>query len=118
VPTLRDENESPEAAAGDHVDGFGLVILGKTCRLCLRCETLLAHKAELDKLIATVATVANADYVVVGTADRRTYRRGLAGTASLEDVKAHTSDVKSYWSVEVTPAGWYPKDDTGSGRAG
>ena len=101
-----------------HVEGFGLAILGKTCRLCLRCETLIAHRAELEKLISTVVTASKPDYFVLGTADRHTYRRGLAGLASLDDVKAHTSDFKSYWNVEITPAGWYPKTETGNGRAG
>src|SRR4249919_691161 len=64
-----------------HLEGFGLVILGKTCRLCLRCETLVAHKAELDKLLNTLVTASVPEYVVLGTADRPTYRRGLAGGA-------------------------------------
>jgi hypothetical protein len=93
-----------------HVEGFGLVLLGKTCRLCLRCETLMAHKAELDKLISAAINVPGQAYVVLGTIDRRVYRRGLSGRASLDDVKAHMADFKSYWKVEVTPAGWYPKD--------
>jgi hypothetical protein len=101
-----------------HVGGFGLVLLGKTCRLCPKCETLIAHKAELEKAVGTVVTVSKPDYLVLGTADRRTYRRGLAGAASPDDVKAHTSDFKSYWNVDVTPAGWYPKNGTGRGRAG
>ena len=95
-----------------------MVLLGKTCRLCLKCETLIAHKAGLDQLLSTVVTVSKPDYFVLGTAARRTYRRGLAGAASLDDVKAHTSDFKSYWNVEVTPAGWYPKNGTGNGHAG
>src|SRR6478672_9917030 len=53
-----------------HVEGFGLAILGKTCRLCLKCETLIPHKAELDKLISTVVTASQPDYFVLGTADR------------------------------------------------
>jgi hypothetical protein len=96
-----------------HVGGFGLVILGKTCRLCLRCETLIAHKSELDRLLSTVITVPTPDYVVLGTSDRLTYRRGLAGSASIGDVKAHTSDFKSYSNVEITPRGWHPKSETG-----
>ena len=92
------------------MEGFGLVLLGKTCRLCLRCETLIAHKAELDKLLSTVVN-AEPEYVVLGTLDRRTYRRGLTGGASLDDVKEYTSDFKSYWKVNVTPAGRYPKTD-------
>jgi hypothetical protein len=101
-----------------HVEDFGLVILGKRCRLCLRCETLIAHKAELDKLLSTVVTGSKPDYFVLGTADRRTYRLGLAGAASLDDVKAHTSDFKSYWNVRITPAGWYPKNEAGNGGYG
>ena len=101
-----------------HVEGFGLVVLGKTCRLCLRCETLIAHKAEVDKLLSTVATVSKPEYFVIGTVERPTYRRGLAGGTSLDDVKAHTSDFKSYWNVEITPAGWYPKNEPGNGRTG
>jgi hypothetical protein len=101
-----------------HVDGFGLVLLGKTCRLCLRCETLIAHKAELDKVLSTLVRVSKPGYFVLGTVDRRRYRRGLSGAASLDDVKAHTSGFKSYWAVKITPAGWYPKNETGNGHAG
>jgi hypothetical protein len=101
-----------------HLEGLGLVLLGKTCRLCVRCETLIAHKAELDVLLSTVVKMSKPEYVVLGTVDRRTHRRGLAGAASLDDVRGHTADFKSYWNVEVTPAGWYPKNETGNGRAG
>jgi hypothetical protein len=97
-----------------HVEGFGLVLLGKTCRLCLRCETLIAHKAELDQLLRTVVKVPESTYVVLGTANRHVYRLGLAGDASLENVREHTADFKSYWKVDVMPAGWYPK----TGNAG
>lgn len=97
-----------------HVEGFGLVLLGKTCRLCLRCDTLVAHKAELDKLLRTVVSVPEPEYVVLGTIDRHVYRRGLSGRASVDDVKEHMADFKSYWKVDVTPAGWYPKN----GQAG
>lgn len=97
-----------------HVEGFGLVVLGKTCRLCLRCETLIADKAQLDRLLNTVATSPNPDYTVLGTADRSTYRRGLSGDASLDDVRAHTADFKSYWRVDVRPAGEYPKNEPGN----
>jgi hypothetical protein len=97
-----------------HVESFGLVLLGKTCRLCLRCDTLIAHKAELDKLLGTVAKESTPDYLVLGTLDRRTYRLGLTGAASLDDVRRYMSDFKSYWNVEITPAGWHPKTKPGN----
>ena len=101
-----------------HVETVGLVILGKTCRLCLSCETLIAHKVELDKLVSAVVKGSRPEYLVLGTTDRRTFRLGLAGVASLVDVKAQMADFKSYWNVEITPAGWYPKNNPGHGRAG
>jgi hypothetical protein len=101
-----------------HLEGFGLVLLGKTCRLCLRCETLIAHKAELDKLLGAVGNVAQPDYVVLGTLGRRTYRQGLTGAASIADVKHEMADFKSYWRVDFTPAGRYPKDGSEHGNAG
>ena len=96
-----------------HLDGFGLVLLGKSCRLCLKCETLITHKWELDELLRTVNNVAAPEYVVLGTLNRRTYRKGLVGAASIEDVKDQMSDFKSYWKVNITPAGWYPKESAG-----
>ena len=75
-----------------HVEGFGLLVLGKTCRLCLRCETLIAHKAELDRLISAVASESTPDYLVLGTADRQMFRRGRAGAASPDEVRSHTAD--------------------------
>jgi hypothetical protein len=92
-----------------HVEGFGLVLLGKTCRLCLRCDTLVAHKAELDKLVRTVVNVAEPEYVVLGTLDRQVYRRGLSERASINEVRDRMADFKSYWKVEITPASRYPK---------
>ena len=97
-----------------HVEDFGLLLLGKTCRLCLKCETLVVHKAELDELVRAVLNAPEPTYVVLGTANRQVHRRGLAGGASLDDVRAHTSDFKSYWKVDFMPKGWYPK----SGSAG
>jgi len=76
-----------------HIEGFGLVLLGKTCRLCLRCETLIAHKAELDELLGAVGNATQPDYVVLGTLSRRTYRQGLTGGTSVEDVKHEMSEI-------------------------
>ncbi len=95
-----------------HVKSLGLVLLGKTCRLCLRCDTLVAHKAELDKLLRAAVNVPEPEYVVLGTIDRHVHRRGLSGRISLDEVKDHMADFKSYWKVDVTPAGWYLKNRT------
>jgi hypothetical protein len=90
-----------------HVNGFGLVLLNKTCRLCLRCETLVVHQTELDGVLAGAVGMQRPEYVVLGTLSRSVYRRGLSAEASLEDVKDQMADFKSYWKVDFTPAGWY-----------
>jgi len=30
-----------------HVEGFGPLVLGKTCRYCTHCELVIAHRDEL-----------------------------------------------------------------------
>jgi hypothetical protein len=96
-----------------HVEDFGLVLLGKTCRLCLRCETLVAHQADLDKLIRVDAGgSASPKYVVLGTVDRRVWRRGLEGPVAPAEVIQHMADFKTYVRVDLTPAGWCPNADS------
>ena len=94
-----------------HLEGFGLVLLGKTCRLCLSCETLIAHKAELDTLLNTVVNISKPEYIVLGTVDRRTHRLGLAGSASLDDVRKHASDFK------IVSGTWNSRQQAGIRRA-
>lgn len=36
-----------------HVDGFGPLVLGKTCRNCARCELIVAHQDELEAQLAS-----------------------------------------------------------------
>jgi len=94
-----------------HVEDVGLVLLGKTCRLCLACETVVAHQADLDRLLGVVGGDANPKYLVLGTVDRRVWRRGLEGHVSLNEVATHMADFKRYLMVDFTPSGWYPKSE-------
>ena len=61
----------------DHLDGPRLILLNKTCRLCLLCETLVVHRAELERVIVAAGTSDGGKvpvFVVLGTIDRRTWR--------------------------------------------
>lgn len=79
-----------------HVEDFGFVLLRKTCRLCLGCETLVAHKADLDELIGVaVGGSASPKYVVLGTVDRRRCR-GLEGRVAPDEAVQHMADFESY----------------------
>ena len=91
----------------EHPGGPRLVLLNKTCRLCLMCETLIVDRVELENVIIAAglsATVKPPDYVVLGTIDRRTWRRGLGDHASLLDIREHMADFKKYLKVDVVPA--------------
>ena len=111
MSTVRNANEYSKTSVGDSRGRLRFGSARKTCRLCLRCDTLVANKAELDKLLRTVVNVAEPEYVVLGTLERRVYQRGLAARASLNEVKDRMADFKSYWKVQVTPPGRYPKTE-------
>jgi hypothetical protein len=98
----------------NHYDGPRLVLLNKSCRLCLLCETLIVHQAELEHVVGAAELGAGRQYVVLGTLDRRTWRRGFVGEAQLADVREHMADFKKYLKVEVTPAHW----ERSTGNAG
>jgi hypothetical protein len=86
-----------------------LALLNKTCRLCLLCETLIVDRGELERVTRGAgfdAAVRSQHYVVLGTMDRRTWRRGLAGGVQLLDIREHMADFKKYLKVDVVPAHW------------
>lgn len=96
-----------------HPGGPRLVLLNKTCRLCVLCETLIVGRAELEGVIIAAglsATLKPPDYVVLGTMDRRTWRRGLGGNAEFPDIREHMADFKKHLRVDVIPARWIPAD--------
>jgi hypothetical protein len=92
-----------------------LVLLNKTCRLCLRCEALIVDQADLEAVIIAAglcATVTPSGYVVLGTIDRRTWRRGLRHDAELPDIREHMADFKKCLKVDIIPAHWERSNET------
>ena len=86
-----------------------LVLLNKTCRLCVMCETLIVDRVELERVMVAAGLSAEATppgYVVLGTVERRPWRRGLRGDVALPDIRAHMADFKEYVNVDVVPAHW------------
>ena len=98
----------------DHSRGPKLVLLNKSCRLCVFCETVIVHQSELENVVAAAGFDAGCEYLVLGTIDRRTWRRGFVGQAQLADIREHMADFKTYLKVDVTPAHW----ERSSGNAG
>lgn len=96
-----------------HVEGPGLFVLRKTCRLCVACEILIVHKDELEPLLGARRPGAKParrplDYLVLGTVDPRVWRKGLAGGVSLDEVLRHMADFSRYMDIGYTNRGWGP----------
>lgn len=93
----------------EHPAGARLAMLGKTCRLCVMCEVLIAHEQELTPLLrasGVATTNAAPDYLVLGTVAAPVWRSGIAHGVSLEAVRESMADFKQYLRVDVIPGGW------------
>jgi len=97
-----------------HVNEFGPMALGKTCRFCTRCELIVAHQNELEHelTIALETRDPNAigkEYAVLGTIDRKIWRRGLKGeTPTIDEIFDHVADFEKEYELHYDPGGWYP----------
>ena len=97
-----------------HIDEWGPMALGKTCRYCTRCELIIAHQDELEAQLAEsfssiAPDVIGNKYMVLGTVDKRIWQSGLQGSGrQLGEVLKHTADFKTVLDLKVEPGGWYP----------
>lgn len=96
-----------------HVDQFGLFALGKTCRYCSKCEFIIAHQDELESVLAAAFAeqapqfIGN-DYFIIGTVERKVWKKGLDAKIDLQDILDHTADFKKYFTLSYEPAQWVP----------
>jgi hypothetical protein len=96
-----------------HVDGWGMLVLGKTCRYCTPCELIMAHQDELEreltKSMAQLApNVIGNEYLVLGTMERKIRRQGLHATPQpLRDMLEHMADFRKHLDLNVE-GGWRP----------
>ena len=94
-----------------HVDDFGPLVLGKTCRYCSRCELIIAHQDELEGVLAELFSerapqVIGNRYFVLGTVERKAWREGLDKDGRLEAIRPHAADIKKYVELKYEPARW------------
>lgn len=95
-----------------HIEQFGGVVLGKTCRYCTPCELIMIHQNELeeqlaDKLPQRVPETADCPYLVVGTVDLKVWRAGLQGTPPIikPDLLEHLTVFKKRFDLQVSGGG-------------
>ncbi len=96
-----------------HSEGGGLFVLRKTCRLCVACDMVIVHQDELEPLIAArlrhqKARNGSPEYLVLGTVEPQTWRKGLAGGVSFDELLLHMADFSRYMKIEQTGHGWGP----------
>lgn len=96
-----------------HIEGLGLFVLRKSCRMCLACDMLIVHKDELEPLIRTWMRNADGsprplDYLVLGTVDSQVWRRGSTGGVSFDELIRHMADFNRHMQIEQIGRGWAP----------
>src|SRR5215213_4584680 len=82
-----------------HVEGAGLVVLGKTCQYCTPCEFIIAHREEVETQLTILfeekrPEVVGNEYLVVGTVERDTWRGSLTDPIGVAELLEHTADIK------------------------
>src|SRR5208283_2519256 len=98
-----------------HIDGFGLLILGKTCRYCPKCEFIIAHQDDLEHVMVEIFSESHPDvtgnfYLVIGTVERKVWQEGMIEPLTMEEIRYHTADIKEYLVLKYEPGGWAPPD--------
>lgn len=98
------------------VKEFGLMVLGKTCRYCPACDFIIAHQDELETLLAAGFAahepgVIGNDYYVIGTVERKIWRKGMrVSLTSTDELLRHAADFEKEFDLHYEPGGWYPAD--------
>ena len=97
-----------------HIDEWGPMALGKTCRYCARCELIIAHQHELEEQLTIsfdriAPEVIGNEYLVIGTVDKKIWQQGLHSSKGdqLDEMLKHVADFKKVLTLEVEPGGWY-----------
>ena len=99
-----------------HIEAWGLMALGKTCRYCSRCELIMVHQAELEAELAQsfrriAPEVIGKAYMVLGTIEKKAWQEGLSGRVQPPaEMLKHVAEFKKEYTLEYDPGGWYPAD--------
>jgi hypothetical protein len=97
-----------------HIDDVGMMILNKTCRHCPGCDLLIAHRDEVEALLASFfqkadRTVIGNDYLVIGTVDRSDWLRGTRDAVTPQDMIESLHDFKDVVQFKLV-GGWGIED--------
>lgn len=94
-----------------HIDQFGSLVIGKTCRYCTPCELIVAHQNELEAELAhglerIAPEVVGNEYFVIGTVDKKVWQRGLRGDETrLNAMLPHVAEFQKRLDLKIE-GGW------------
>ena len=95
-----------------HVDGWGPLSLGKTCRYCPRCELIIAHQHDLEHELCICferlsPELIGREYFILGTVTRPVWKKGLCKeTTSLQETLKHVAQFRTHRTISVSSGGW------------
>src|SRR5207302_10898206 len=98
-----------------HIDPIQPILLNKTCRYCPYCDLLIAHKNDLEDVLARTFAVLNPeivgnDYLVIGTLDRADWKRIDQNKLPIQDTIDALHDFKDVVTFE--PMGGWRREAT------
>ena len=90
--------------------------INKHCRYCPKCDILIAHQDELERMLVLAYEKRNPKiignkYLVLGTLDSSSWRKREKQPLLLENIEKYVHDFKEYLDVEYTPPHWGPADE-------
>lgn len=89
-----------------HVEPYTMLAINKTCRFCPYCDLLIAHKDQLDELVASAMQLVEPDaldnaYIVLGTLDRPDWKRGVDEPVQPAEMLERMYIFKDVWDSKV-----------------
>jgi hypothetical protein len=89
-----------------HIDGLGLLTLGKPCRYCTPCEFIIADQSELEEQLVIACEErgfpekVGEPYTVFATVERAWWKESLKHhQLTLEDLRAHAADIREHYRL-------------------
>lgn len=100
-----------------HIDEWGFLALGKTCRYCSLCELIICHQDELeDELVHLFERIApeviGNPYIVLGTVDKQRWKKSLGNSGEpLPHAMEHVADFEKVLDLKIE-GGWQPPKES------
>ena len=96
-----------------HLEPKQILLLNKQCKYCPYCDLIITKKSEIEYLIMVGLRhvnpqVADNNYLVMGTLDRKDWKEWDKGILSPSAIIERLYVFKDVWHFNVIPAGWYP----------